>query len=89
MKKYYKFTVHSKYRGEGLQFIEFDGQWASRQVECYAGKYLSVCDQTPLELACIKLCDQPLSLLELQPEDISSENEFNTAWNQSAELATA
>jgi hypothetical protein len=89
MKKHYKFVVHSKTYGKGVQFLEFDGQWASRQVECYEDKCLSVCDQTPKGKSFIKLCDQPLHLLQLQPEDVSNENEFKLFWDQAVKLPTA
>jgi hypothetical protein len=33
MKYYYKFFDAESEFGEGLQYIEFDGEWATRQVE--------------------------------------------------------
>jgi hypothetical protein len=87
---YYRFAIDSKYNGEGVQFIEFENKWATRQVECYGDKCLSVDRNTPKNEALIGLCDQPLRYLELLPGDaIISEQEFEEVWDRARGLATA
>jgi hypothetical protein len=83
MKKYYKFVAKSKRQGQGEQFIEFDGEWAVRQVEHYQDQWLSVSLDTPREKMQIRLCDQPLHLFNIQPEEVSNDREFDTAWQNS------
>ena len=86
MKKFYKLEAESIY-GEGIVYIEFDEEYATRQVEQYGSKFewATVKDQSDVELV---ICDQPLSILEIEAEFEISEEEFNKVWNKAIKNAS-
>jgi hypothetical protein len=67
--------------GEGVAYFEFQGEWATRQVEVYGEHWVSSRDeQGPIGP---NLCDQPLSELELLDEEQITKEEFEVAWTRS------
>lgn len=83
--KYYKFFDAESEFGEGLQYIEFDGDRAIRQVECYGDKWLNVDIGNCKEWGRITLCDQPISKLCIRDSNVMSANEFESMWAKSIE----
>jgi hypothetical protein len=65
--------------GPGKVYLEFEGEWATRQVEVYRDRWLcSMVDYHPGIGA--GLVDQPLSVLELGPDNEISREEFERIW---------
>lgn len=79
MKHYYKREAESEF-GEGVAYIEIDGDWPSRQVEIYGDTWLRG-DESRLE----RLADQPFAVLELGPEYQIEEAEFERIWREAVE----
>jgi hypothetical protein len=81
MKRYFKHEGESNL-GLGMVYLEFNDNWASRQVEIYGDKwFISNATYHP-ETGGLALCDQPLSELDLEEEHEISNNEFENIWNQ-------
>jgi hypothetical protein len=81
MKLYFKHEAESEL-GLGVVYLEFNGNWASRQVEIYEDKwFLSNRDYHP-ETGGLSLCDQPLSEIGLGIEHEISQSEFEIVWNE-------
>ena len=78
MKSYFKREAESDL-GIGTVYLEFDGEWAIRQVENYGEKWFRSDRQFHSEIG-PALCDQPLSQLGLTFLDQISEDEFERAW---------
>jgi hypothetical protein len=80
-KIYYKCGAKLK-RGRIIQYIEFTDGYATRQVEEYqdknewffCGKDSSLRDK-------IRMCDQPISSIEVKDENTIDSTEFETAWD--------
>jgi hypothetical protein len=67
--------------GPGKVFLEFEGEWATRQVEVYRDRWLcSMVDYHP-EIGG-GLVDQPLSVLDLGPDNAISREEFERIWDE-------
>jgi hypothetical protein len=65
-------------------YLEFDGDWASRQVEQYDGRWFhgdARSKSTYHDALGPALCDQPLSELGLPPECEITPEEFEAAWS--------
>lgn len=67
--------------GEGAVYLEFDGNWVSRQVEVYGDKWFCSNKNYYTEIG-LALCDQPLGELDLGSEHEISQSEFEAAWNE-------
>ena len=77
---YYKCAAKLK-RGRMVQYIEFTGDWASRQVEEYPdGNEWFFCDAESSFKDKLRMCDQPLSRIKLKEKDIVDRPEFEKAW---------
>jgi len=80
MKKYYKRDAESDL-GFGTVYLEFDGEWATRQVEKYGERWFCSNVEYHEDIG-PALVDQPLSVLELSIENEISLFEFEEAWEQ-------
>lgn len=78
MKRYFKREAESSL-GIGVAYLEFDEQWATRQVENYGEKWFRSDREFHAGLG-PALCDQPLSELGLSVLDEISQDEFEQAW---------
>ena len=67
--------------GYGVAYMEFEGEWAIRQVEIYGEQWFCSLQDYHPELG-PGLVDQPFSVLELQPEHEVSEAEFLAVWQE-------
>ncbi|MGR6922411.1 hypothetical protein ACU635_49865 [[Actinomadura] parvosata] len=77
MKRYFRHEAESDL-GEGIAYLEFDGQWVSRQLEIYEdGVFRGTASDSP-----DMMTDQPLEELGLTEEHEISAEEFNEAWHQ-------
>ncbi len=79
-KRYFKRAAESGL-GPGVVYLEFDGEWATRQVEVYGDRWFCSLQGYHPELG-PGLVDQPLSVLELRPQHEISEAEFEEAWQE-------
>ena len=86
--KYYKFFDAESEFGEGLQYIEFDGDWATRQVECYGDRWFNSNQRYHQELGGMGLCDQKLSAAGMKIGDPIDAREFESAWQLSDKVLT-
>ena len=68
--------------GPGTLYIEFEGEWATRQAECYQGEWFSSNQKDYHSELGISLADQPLSRIGLGCDERISAEEFEEAWNQ-------
>jgi hypothetical protein len=68
--------------GKGAVWLEFDGDWATRQVELYDGRWYSSVGEYHPDLGGGGLADQPLQEHEFQPSEEISAEEFEAAWNE-------
>ena len=84
MKRYFKHEAESVI-GSGVAYIEFDDEWASRQVEIYGTRWFCSNREYHEELG-PALADQPLSMLELLPEHEISREEFEAIWQKAQDL---
>lgn len=80
MKRYFKREYNESAVGPGVIYNEFDGEWATRQVEVYGDRWFSSLDDYNPELDAGGLADKPLSELDLGPEYEISQEEFEDAW---------
>lgn len=78
MKRYFKRQAESSL-GIGVAYMEFDGDYATRQVENYGEKWFRS-DQDFHPGIGPALCDQPLSELGLGLADQISQEEFEKVW---------
>ena len=77
---YCKFTVEQP-GARIIQYIEFTGDWASRQVEEYPDENeWFFCDAESSFKDKLRMCDQPLSRIKLKEKDIVDRPEFERAW---------
>ncbi len=76
MNRYYRHWAESEH-GEGVVYFEVAREWPTRQVEVYGDTWCWG-DRDHLE----HLADQPLSVLELGPEDEISAEEFERVWQE-------
>ncbi|MEZ6062403.1 MAG: hypothetical protein R3C19_18830 [Planctomycetaceae bacterium] len=77
--RYFRHESESRL-GAGTAWVEFgsDG-WATRQVECYDGRWFCSIEEYFDELGGT-LCDQPMSELDLSDSEEITKPEFETAW---------
>ena len=76
MKRYFQHEAESDL-GEGMAYLEFDGERASRQVEVYGDRWLRA-DEAHNEW----LADQPLEVVGLSAEHEISSQEFERIWQE-------
>jgi hypothetical protein len=74
MKRYFKHEAESDL-GTGVAYLEFDGEWAVRQIERYNNRWFCSKKEYHPEIG-PTLADQPLSELELKPKDEIASEEF-------------
>jgi hypothetical protein len=84
MKRYYKHDAESEV-GLGVAYLEFDGEWATRQVEIYGDCWFCSMKAYHPEIG-PALIDQPFSVLELQPEQEITSEEFEVIWEKALKL---
>jgi hypothetical protein len=82
MRRFFKRQAESDL-GMGVVYLEFDGEWATRQVENYGGQWFRSDREFHAGLG-PALCDQPLTGLELSLADEISQEEFERAWVRAA-----
>jgi hypothetical protein len=84
MKRYYKHHAESE-MGLGVAYLEFDGEWATRQVEIYGERWF--CSTKKYHPAIGPgLSDQPFSVLVLGPEHEITGEEFEVIWEKALNL---
>ena len=78
--KYCKFEAILR-RGRIFQYIEFTNDWATRQVEEYPDDHeWFCCGLESNKLDRLRMCDQPLSVINVQQKHIIDRAEFERAW---------
>jgi len=77
MMRYFKHDAESDL-GFGVAYVEFENEWASRQVEIYDGRWF--CSLEDYHDIGPGLSDQPLADAELGPEYEISKAEFEAIW---------
>jgi hypothetical protein len=80
MKRYYQHDAESEV-GLGVVYLEFDGEWATHQGEIYGDRWFCSTKKYHPEIG-PTLIDQPLSTLELQPEQEITSEEFEAIWEK-------
>jgi hypothetical protein len=80
MKKYFKREAESGL-GKGTVYLEFDCDWATRQVEVYGDRWFDSTREYHPELG-PALVDPPLSVLDLKPEQGITAQEFEEIWKK-------
>ena len=78
-KRYFKGNADIGF-GPGHCYTEFEGEWATRQVEIYERRSFSSLDDDETHGG--NLCDQPLSTLDLTKGEEISADEFEAAWKR-------
>ncbi|MGB8343358.1 MAG: hypothetical protein WCD86_00660 [Ktedonobacteraceae bacterium] len=81
MKRYFKHRAETDL-GIGIAYIEFEDEWASRQVEIYGDRWFCSTVAYHPEIG-PGLSDQPLSVLGLTPADEITQHEFEVIWQES------
>src|SRR5262245_23145736 len=82
MKRYFKHEADAiDETGPGTAYFEFDGRWATRQVQIYGDRLLCSLDGTDQELGML-LCDLALEDLEFEPHHEISGAEFEQIWSE-------
>ena len=76
MKRYFQHEAESDL-GEGMAYLEFNGEWACRQVEVYGNQWRCA-DEAHDEW----LADQPLEVVGLGAEHEISAEEFERIWRE-------
>lgn len=81
MKRYFK-TPSESDLGPGIMYLEFEDQWATRQVEHYGDRWFHSDPGAPRATHELgpALVDQPLSEMGLGPNEEISSDEFEAAW---------
>jgi hypothetical protein len=83
MKRYFKCRaalVAPPGQGEGVAYLEFDNEWATRRVDIYENRQVSsLSDYQEMGPA---LCDQPLSRAPIDAQDAISRADFESVWRQ-------
>lgn len=74
MRRYYKHEAESEF-GTGAVYIEFSGEWPTRQVEVYGEHWRWGSVEFPEFLA-----DQPLEVLQLNEEHEITQRAFEQIW---------
>jgi hypothetical protein len=80
MKRYYRRQSESDL-GEGVAYLEFDGELAQRQVEIYGDRWFDSRTEYHPEIG-PGLVDQPLSEIGLADEDEIPAEEFERVWRE-------
>lgn len=80
MKHYFKHEGESDL-GIGVVYMEFDGDWATRQIERYGTRWFCSNKEYHPEIG-PGLADQPLSASDLESEDEISKEEFEAVWEE-------
>jgi hypothetical protein len=88
MKKYYKFTIELRY-GAVTDYIEFEGDWATRQVRYCDGKWQNAVISDADGVRSMSICDQPLSEISISANNHIDVDKFNWAWNQAQQRVAA
>lgn len=81
MKKYFKRAAESRF-GTGVVYFEFEGEWATRQIEIYGDTWFTSRNDYHNEFG-PGLADQPLSEIGLTTSDEISRTEFEELWAES------
>ena len=81
MKSYYKHEAESNV-GIGVVYFEFDGIYASKQLEIYGDRWFCSHNTRYHPEIGPALCDQPLSVLGLTSQHKISREEFEDIWNK-------
>jgi hypothetical protein len=82
MKRYFK-TQSESDLGLGTMYLEFEGEWATRQVECYGDRWFHSDPGAPRAYhdgVGPALVDQPLGELGLGEDAEISAAEFEAVW---------
>jgi len=80
-KRYFKSATETPI-GNGEVYVEFDGEWATRQVDVIGQRWFCSHGHTYHEEIGLSLTDQALSTLEPDPEDEISAAEFEEVWRE-------
>ena len=78
MKKYYKHYAESD-DGVGVAYLETEGDIVLRQVEVYGERTFWSDRQTEADIM-HRICDQPVSVIGLTPNDEITPDEFESVW---------
>ncbi len=78
MMRYFKHEAESDL-GFGIAYVEFEDEWASRQVEIYDGRWFCSLEDYHDEIG-LGLSDPPLSDAELGLEYKISKEDFESIW---------
>lgn len=80
MKRYYR-RVSESDLGEGIAYLEFDGEWALRQVEIYGDRWFDSRTDYHPEIG-PGLVDQPFTDLGITDDEEISAEEFERVWQE-------
>ena len=78
--QYYRFSAKLT-RGQIVQYLEFTDGWASRQVDEFPDRHeWFFCGLESSKLDRLRMCDQPLSAINVKEEHTIDRAEFERAW---------
>jgi hypothetical protein len=77
-KRYFKLDPADLEEGEGIEYLEFEGDFCTRQIENYNEQWR--CYQQKRGALDTAMCDQPLHALDFPPEFEITSSEFEDAW---------
>jgi hypothetical protein len=88
MKNYYIFKKKLR-QGAVMDYVEFEDDWAIRQVRYCDGewKYADASDPDNIDNSFV--CDQPLSEMDIKDENLIDVSKFNWAWDQAQQRVAA
>ncbi len=82
MNRYFKSSVADPRLGEGTVWVEFDGEYPTRQVERFGDRWFNSLDEPT------RIVDQPFSNMDPEiAEDEISREEFEAAWEKARRLS--
>ncbi len=81
MKRFFKRSGDWGDLGKGSVWLEFDDDWATRQVEVYDGRWYCSIDKSHPELGG-SLTHEPLRVHGFLPEEEITAEEFEAAWSE-------
>lgn len=83
-KRYFKSATETDI-GNGEVYVEFDGEWATRQVDVIGQRWFCSHGHTYHPEIGLALLDQPLSVAQPDPEYEITASDFEQVWREALE----